>query len=255
MKNLKIILLIIAVTALVSCSRLKEIVQQSNSAEMKRAVIVNVPRNLKSATVDSGINKESSLVVALTNDTEIFLNADVQPVEKYELGAKIRDFAGRTPKNEKFIYIKAGSAIDYKTLVMILDEIRKNDVDAVKLVVSQSEESKADSVLEAKIQPEPKESDPVKPDPLTLVAAMQKDGKIKLNQEDNTIESLKSRLREVFRNREENGVFREGTNEVYKSVIVKCFRSAKYEDVARLINALNEAGASPIILQIDDLSE
>lgn len=67
--------------------------------------------------------------------------------------------------------------------------------------------------------------------------------------------SLTARLKEIFRNREENGVFKEGTNEIYKPITVRGLRSAKYGEIAILIDALKGAGASQIMLQIDDLSD
>jgi biopolymer transport protein ExbD len=50
-------------------------------------------------------------------------------------------------------------------------------------------------------------------------------------------------------------VFREGTNEVEKTIFLKSPKLAKYGDVVKVIDAAKLAGASPIGLQIDDLSQ
>jgi biopolymer transport protein ExbD len=50
-------------------------------------------------------------------------------------------------------------------------------------------------------------------------------------------------------------VFREGTNEVEKTLFIKSPRTLKYGDVVRVIDAVKQAGAQPIGLQIDDLTD
>jgi len=62
-------------------------------------------------------------------------------------------------------------------------------------------------------------------------------------------------LAEIFKERENNGVFRENTNEVEKTIFLKSPKSVKYGDVVKVIDAAKDAGASPIGLQIDDLTD
>jgi biopolymer transport protein ExbD len=50
-------------------------------------------------------------------------------------------------------------------------------------------------------------------------------------------------------------VFREGTNEVEKTVFIKSPKSVRYGDVIKVIDAAKMVGASPIGLQIDDLTD
>ena len=118
------------------------------------------------------------------------------------------------------------------------------------------------SKFEAKVPAEPKNQPQVdvKPNPLTLVIEINKDTKaITLNKDGfgdvTDTEKLSNKLREIFKQREENGVLREGTNEVEKTVFLKSPKSVKYGDVARVIDAAKLAGASPIGLQIDDLTD
>jgi len=118
------------------------------------------------------------------------------------------------------------------------------------------------SKFEAKVPAEPKPDDQTiaKPNPLTLVVGInQADRKITLNNADagnvTDAASLTSQLSEIFKNRENNGVFREGTNEVEKTVFIKSPRSIKYGEVVKVIDAVKQAGAQPIGLQIDDLAE
>jgi biopolymer transport protein ExbD len=65
---------------------------------------------------------------------------------------------------------------------------------------------------------------------------------------------LTNRLLEEFKTRENTGAFREGTNEVEKTLFIKSPTSVKYGDVVKVIDAVKIAGASPVGLQIDDLT-
>lgn len=118
------------------------------------------------------------------------------------------------------------------------------------------------SRFEAKVPAEPKPEDTTvaKPNPLTLVVTINKsDKKITLNNlpagDVSDASELTNQLAATFKDREAGGVFREGTNEVEKTVFIKSPRSVKYGEVVRVIDAVKQAGAQPIGLQIDDLTE
>lgn len=118
------------------------------------------------------------------------------------------------------------------------------------------------SRFEAKVPAEPKDQPQanVKPNPLTLVVSINKDTKaVTLNNEPfgdvTDTQKLSDKLREIFKQREDNGVLREGTNEVEKTLFIKSPKSVRYGDVVKVIDASKAAGASPIGLQIDDLTD
>lgn len=118
------------------------------------------------------------------------------------------------------------------------------------------------SRFEAKVPAEPKDQQNVnvKPNPLTLVVAINKETKgITLNNDPfgdvSDTDKLSNKLREIFKERENNGVFRENTNEVEKTIFIKSPKSVRYGDVVRVIDAAKAAGASPIGLQVDDLTD
>ena len=118
------------------------------------------------------------------------------------------------------------------------------------------------SRFEAKVPAEPKDQQnlEVKPNPLTLVVAINKDTKaVTLNNEPagdvSDASMLTGKLEEIFKARETNGVFREGTNEVEKTIFIKSPTSVRYGDVVKVIDAAKVAKATPIGLQIDDLTE
>jgi len=116
--------------------------------------------------------------------------------------------------------------------------------------------------FEAKVPAEPKPDDltVAKPNPLTLVVAVNNaDKTVTLNKEPagdvSDASPLTERLSAIFKERESQGAFREGTNEVEKTVFIKSPRSAKYGEVVRVLDAVKQAGAQPIGLQIDDLEQ
>jgi biopolymer transport protein ExbD len=127
------------------------------------------------------------------------------------------------------------------------------------MVISPLKPSRFQAQVPAEPKPEDQQNKP-KPNPLTLVVSINgAERKLKLNQEelgDVTDPSLlANRLSQIFKDRESNGVFREGTNEVEKTVFMKAPRLVKYGEVVKVIDAVKGAGASPIGLQIDDLPE
>lgn len=118
------------------------------------------------------------------------------------------------------------------------------------------------SRFEAKVPAEPKEQQNtiVKPNPLTLVVSINRETRaITLNNEPagsiDDPSALTQRLSDEFRIRTNNGVFREGTNEIEKTVFIKSPTLTKYGDVVKVIDAVKTAGAQPIGLQIDDLAQ
>lgn len=118
------------------------------------------------------------------------------------------------------------------------------------------------SRFEAKVPAEPKNQpqQEVLANPLTLVVSINKDTRgILLNNEaagsvdDPT--ALTAKLQEIFVARTNNGVFREGTNMIEKTIFIKSPTTVKYGDVVKVIDAVKLAGAEPLGLQVDDLTD
>lgn len=128
------------------------------------------------------------------------------------------------------------------------------------MVITPSKPTRFEAKVPAEPKPDQQQAD-IKPNPLTLVVTVNKsDSKIFLNKEKelgdiSDTKPLSDELSRIFKDREANGSFREGTNEVEKTVFIKSPRSVKYGDVVKIIDAVKLAGASPVGLQIDDLSE
>ena len=118
------------------------------------------------------------------------------------------------------------------------------------------------SRFEAKVPAEPKDQQnlDVKPNPLTLVVAINRNTRqLTLNNEPvGTVDEpdpLTDRLSAIFKEREANDVRSDVTNQIEKTLFIKSPTSIKYGDVVRVIDAVKVAGAQPIGLQIDDLTD
>ncbi len=118
-----------------------------------------------------------------------------------------------------------------------------------------------------KIPAEPEEMTGARPNIYSLIVAMEADSSLRLNNEKDfgTVADsakLTETLKKIFAERRENAVYSVESalktelsedEKIEKTVFVKAPRSADYGSVARVIDAVKTAGASPISLQIDDL--
>lgn len=114
------------------------------------------------------------------------------------------------------------------------------------------------SSFKANIPSEPNPDTKVNPNPDTLIVSINPDLSLKLNLEKGLgkvgePDDLIAKLSETFKKRAENGVMRAGTNEIEKTVFIKAPRTLAYGEVAKVVDAVKLAGASPIGLQIDNL--
>lgn len=220
-----------------------------------------LPNEMKFAEEDADIGKETSCVITINDDSGSFL-IDKDKISKDQLTDKVKKLMeGKTP-DKRIVYLNSAESVKFATIVEVLNSIRKADIDKIGLVVLPEKEEKPGArqfMLKVKLPALPDEKIIPRPNPLTLVAAIDKNKNLLLNNEPmNNVSdptSLVNRLTQVFKDREKNGVFREGTNEVEKTVFVKGSRSLNYGDVVRVINAVKGAGAEPIGLQIDDLTD
>ncbi|MBA2619914.1 MAG: biopolymer transporter ExbD [Acidobacteria bacterium] len=121
--------------------------------------------------------------------------------------------------------------------------------------------------FKAKIPQEPKR-DSAQANINTLVVALNSDSTLQINNEKDfgtteAPEKLVEKLSEIFRQRAQNHVYAEGAEfrndlkedeKIEKTVFIKAPRAIDYGRVAKVIDAVKTAGASPISLQIDDLN-
>lgn len=230
---------------------------------------VTLPKHVSHADVEPAAEKDSAVIVILPATEQYYVGADQFPKE--EVGEKVSRLLAGTAEASRIVYIRAGYFLDYGQVAKVIDSLRKVGVSRIGLSVESAAGAGGPSVLRLQIPPEPNENDDLsklKPNPLTLVVSISKDLKLKLNQElvGNLDEPTKltQMLSDVLQKRKEQHVYKPGMEtrndvsedeRVEKTVVVKAQRSTRYADVVRLIDAIKGAGANPIVLQIDDLSD
>lgn len=86
-----------------------------------------------------------------------------------------------------------------------------------------------------------------------LEVSLKNDGKIMLNfEQQEDLEKLEQRLKTIFQEREEKGVYDVNSFQVVKKVMIKAPNSAEYKNVIKLIETVKNSGADPIIWMVDE---
>ena len=230
---------------------------------------VDLPRETKNAELDPAIDKETSVVISLPDNTGIFIGKSRSPIPREDLRYKLEALLKDRTGSDRLVYVAAGRSNDYGAIVEVLNEIRKQNVRRVGLLANRSNADRpARFAVETSAEPDPNaDISQLKPNPLMLVVSVSPDLKLKLNQNDygsvSDLEPMSTMLAQVFRRRKEQLAFKPGLDDrsdltiderIEKTLIIKANRSIKYGDVVKIIDAVKGAGASPIVLQIDDLA-
>lgn len=231
---------------------------------------VNLPTGVKYAVEDNDIDNGSSLILLVASDNKLYLEEKQtkenklerteKPVSKEELPDKLTKFFETKTPDKRIVYLKADVGASNEIVLQILEIVRKADIDKVGLVVLKAKNELdsyqiSASKFDVKLPSLPDKNEKLKPNPNVLIVFLDKDEKLKLNVDEmgtiSSPERLSKRLFAIFKERENNGVFREGTNEVEKTVSLSVFKSGKYGDFIKLVEAVKAAGAEPIEIQLD----
>jgi len=239
-----------------ACSTVRLQINQFNKKES------TLPRDMKTAVEDSDVAKKDSFVITVENDSGTFSVGEEQ-ISGNQLSEKIKKELKDKSPIKRIVYIKAAESVKFKTLVLLFKLIRKADIEKSGLVVIKAKNEKPGArptILEVKFPAEHFNDQTImKPNPLTLVVGIDKSRNLSLNTVSmgnvNDTNNLTDKLTTIFKERENNGVFREGTNETEKTTFIKASQSLRYGDVAKVIDAVRLSGAQPVGMQLDDLSD
>jgi biopolymer transport protein ExbD len=160
-------------------------------------------------------------------------------------------FEERTPP-DRTVYIKAAAAVPFSQISKVLKLGRSLDQDSFAFMLDDGRADGMSGAVITKDSPEATVSEEnVKPNPLYLALSFTKSGGMKLNGEAHTLNSLRTQLSKIFKDREDNGVFAEGSNDVEKTVFLVPTATTNFRAIVRGAQALRDAGADPIGLEID----
>lgn len=100
---------------------------------LQSGVTVALPQNLNNPEEDQRIIKETSVVVAVTNDDKYFVGKE--EVDKAQLETQITELMKDVTKSEdRIVYIKGDAQANYGNVVEAVNSIRKSGIDRIGLV-------------------------------------------------------------------------------------------------------------------------
>jgi biopolymer transport protein ExbD len=265
-------IVIACITTLLICSALscQYVMPERYVDYNKGRVPVNLPRGLKFSDVDHDIEKSTAVVVTLTADGRIYLGTDHSPIDRRELGARITRLIERQRQDDRIVFLAVDVAANYGEFVEACDQIRNAGLERAGLLVSGVRDDWPSRLtVDLPAAPDPNEDlSNLRPNPLTLVVTIDPNLTLKLNQDAigsiNDLSALSERLQQIFKSRLEQHAYKLGaetltnvpeSERVEKTLTIKAPRRMRYGEVVKVVDAVKGAGASPIVLQLDDLPD
>lgn len=189
-------------------------------------------------------NSNISVTAQTSEDVKFLTNtADVKPLG--DLFSGISATAGgkaAKPAFHPIVIIKPDSSLNYGEVLDVIKKIRNSTKMRIKVEVGPS--------YYAFTEQEDNRPANLKPNPLFLLARLDKASNVCLNQEPNgslnDLMEIYKRLKQIFKDREANGVFRGGTNETETTVYINADPAASFSDVMKLIDMIKDSGSSAI---------
>jgi biopolymer transport protein ExbD/biopolymer transport protein TolR len=99
---------------------------------LQQGVSVNLPRDMVSPEEDADIAKDTSVVIAIPDNSSFYIGKDLFPLDAMGEVIKSR-MEGRAP-DKRIVYIKSGVDVDYGRVVEAIETIRRQDIDKIGLV-------------------------------------------------------------------------------------------------------------------------
>ncbi len=99
---------------------------------LQQGVSVNLPKNMISPDEDGDIAKDTSVVIAIPDNSNFYIGKEQYPLTA--LGEKIKKLMENKTPEKRIVYIKSGIDVDYGKVVEAIDTIRKQDIDKIGLV-------------------------------------------------------------------------------------------------------------------------
>jgi biopolymer transport protein ExbD len=203
---------------------------------------------------DLCVPKEKNLesLIAIDENSEITYQANMNPEMPSETESlkSLPDILSRLNKNATVIF-RADSALDFGMIRKVLFDIRHATENCVKIDVQ--DENGSEFVY---LSRKPEKNQELRPNPLMLIAELDENKNINLNNDESgslrDTSPLINYLKRIFKARQDNGVFRAATNEIETTVLVNVSDSNKFGDVLKMVNAVRESGASQIGIMIDE---
>ncbi|HEV7860107.1 MAG TPA: biopolymer transporter ExbD [Pyrinomonadaceae bacterium] len=110
---------------------------------LQQGVTVALPKNMDNPDVDPAIIKESSVVISIPNDGEVYLAKERIQDYKKDLQSKVDKMLKNKAEADKIVYIKSGVGVNYGSVVEVINLVRKSGVDKIGLVADKKKKGGA----------------------------------------------------------------------------------------------------------------
>lgn len=203
---------------------------------------------MKNAEADAAIEAEAPRTISLRPDGWFLGIYQVASQSKrMDLADKLKQRMAENPASE--IYLRADREMEFAEVASALDIARGVGIKSAALTV-RPEGKDALHRLTVEWPPPLNPNAPIeKPNPLTLEVRVSGAGILSLNQEpQGTIDEPK--LANTIAN-----VLQSRTSGTDRAITIKGSPTSKYAMIVRVIDAVKGAGASPIVLQLDELAK
>jgi len=106
---------------------------------LQQGVSVNLPRDMVSPDRDDDIAKDTSVIVAIPDNSNFYIGKEQFPLDA--LGEKVKKLMENKTPDKRIVYIKSGVDVDYGRVVQAIDTIRRQDIDKIGLVADRKKGS------------------------------------------------------------------------------------------------------------------
>jgi biopolymer transport protein ExbD/biopolymer transport protein TolR len=107
---------------------------------LQAGVTVTLPK-AKHSIEDAAIEKESSVVIAITYDGIFYVGKDIKTDLKDvtdEVERRLKD----KPNEDRIVYVKSDAGVSYGQVVQVIDAVREAGYDRIGLVTDREKEKK-----------------------------------------------------------------------------------------------------------------
>ncbi|HVF28338.1 MAG TPA: biopolymer transporter ExbD [Pyrinomonadaceae bacterium] len=99
---------------------------------LQQGISVALPREMRNPDEDPNIIKESSVVLAITQDGQIYFKKE--RIDKADLKAKVDSMMENKTGPDRIVYIRSDINANYGAVVDLINSVRESGIDQIGLV-------------------------------------------------------------------------------------------------------------------------
>ena len=99
---------------------------------LQQGITVVIPREMRNPDVDPAIIKESSVVISMPTNEEIYIGKEL--IQMAALESEIQRRMDAKTGDDRIVYLKSGIGVSYGNVVEVINLLRKAGIDQIGLV-------------------------------------------------------------------------------------------------------------------------